>query len=89
MRRATIEDTYDIKINYVFFTRLAVLRGLDIMFSNDLPDNDYSTPAACLYENGRIGCEQVILARNYTYKTGKTEDEVLVDMGLVPKPTDM
>lgn len=82
--QVTIQETYNMQIRYVYFTRLAILRGLDIMFSNDLPDTDYDTPAACLYEEGKINCEQVILARNYTYKTGKPEDEVLADMGLMP-----
>ena len=84
-----LENTYNIQIRFVYFTRLAVLRGLDIMFSNDVQDIDYATPAAQLYEAGKINCEQVILVRNYTYKTGKTEDAVLADMGLVPKAKDM
>ncbi len=86
--QSVIQDTYGIQIRYVYFTRLAILRGLDIMFSNDLPEADYATPAACLYEAGKINCEQVILARNYTYKTGKSEGEVLADMGLVPQTAE-
>jgi len=55
------------------------------MFSNEPVDGNYDTSAACLYENRKIDCEQVILARNYTYKTGKSEDEVLHEMGLIPR----
>ncbi len=83
--KATLEKTYGIHIKVVFFTRLAILRGLDIMFSKGKPDGNHHTPAASLYESGKINCEQVILARNYTYKTGKSEEEVLADMGLSPR----
>ena len=83
----TIRTTYGVDIRIVFFTRLAVLRGLDIMFSNAQQAKNYDTPAARLYDAGRINCEQVILARNYTYKTGKTEEEVLTEMGLFSKET--
>ena len=83
--KTIIRNTYGIDVTVVFFTRLAVLRGLDIMFSHEPADNNYDTSAACLYENRKIDCEQVILARNYTYKTGKTEDEVLREMGLYPR----
>jgi bacteriophage N4 adsorption protein B len=83
--RSTILKTYGIDVTVVFFTRLAVLRGLDIMFSNEPVDSNYDTSAACLYDNRKIDCEQVILARNYTYKTGKSENEVLTEMGLIPR----
>lgn len=83
--RAVIQKTYGIDVTVVFFTRLAVLRGLDIMFSHEPADSNYDTTAACLYESRKIDCEQVILARNYTYKTGKSEDEVLWEMGLYPR----
>ena len=81
---ATIGKAYGIKLKIVFFTRLAVLRGLDIMFSNEPRGKDYDTPASRLYEAGKLNCEQLILTRNYTYKTGKTEEEVLAAMGLSP-----
>ncbi|MBN1778522.1 MAG: phage adsorption protein NrfB [Clostridiales bacterium] len=83
--QAKMEEAYRIKLKVVFFTRLAILRGLDIMFSQKAKSVDYNTPAACLYDAGKINCEQVILARNYTYKTGKTEYRVLTEMGLIPK----
>ncbi|MFH1880259.1 MAG: glycosyltransferase family 2 protein, partial [Bacillota bacterium] len=87
--QAALERTYGIHIKVVFFTRLAILRGLDIMFSKGKPDGDYSTPTACLYEAGKINCEQVIIARNYSYRTGKSEEEVLADMRLIPRTAAM
>ncbi|MBE0601448.1 MAG: hypothetical protein IH607_06635, partial [Firmicutes bacterium] len=80
-----IEDTYDIHIKVVYFTRLAILRGLDIMFSKTNTPVDHNTPANRLYEAGKINCEQLILVRNYTYKTGRTETWVLREMGLIPE----
>lgn len=86
--QATIEKAYGIHAKVVFFTRLAILRGLDIMFSPENKGSDYDTPAVGLYEAGIINCEQVILSRNYAFKTGKPEEEVLADMGLIPKPLE-
>ncbi len=79
-----IESTYGIEVQEVIFTRLAILRGLDIMFSKTDKPVDYNTPANQLYEEGKINCEQLILARNYAYKTGHTETRVLREMGLLP-----
>ncbi|HPJ02327.1 MAG TPA: glycosyltransferase [Candidatus Limiplasma sp.] len=80
-----LESTYGIHIKVVIFTRLAILRGLDIMFSKSAKHADYNTPAYKLYEAGKINCEQVILVRNYTYKTGRTETQILREMGLLPE----
>jgi bacteriophage N4 adsorption protein B len=82
--QAQIENAYGIHLKVVFFTRLAILRGLDIMFSQSNRHSDYNTPATRLYETGKINCEQVMLVRNYTYKTGRTETQVLLGMGLLP-----
>ncbi len=80
-----IESAYGIHMKVVYFTRLAILRGLDIMFSQSDKHTDYNTPANRLYEAGTINCEQLILVRNYTYKTGRTETRILRDMGLLPE----
>ena len=85
----TLETTYHMHIRFVFFTRLAILRGLDIMFSKTKTADNQQTSASCLYDTGKITCEQVILARNFSYKTGKTEEEVLADMGLMPRTAAM
>ena len=80
-----IETRYGIHIKVVYFTRLAILRGLDIMFSQSSKHADYNTKANRLYEAGTINCEQLMLVRNYTYKTGRTETRILREMGLLPE----
>lgn len=80
-----LEANYGIRVKIVYFTRLAILRGLDIMFGQSKKHRDYDTPANRLYKLGKINSDQLILIRNYTYKTGRTETRILTETGLLPE----
>ena len=82
--QAVIEKTYGIKTRMVFFSRKAILEGLDIMYRSSSLLQIFKTAGSRLFEAGKINCEQLILARNYAHRNQTSEDTILHEMGLLP-----
>lgn len=80
--QTTLRNIYGITVNAVVATGDTISRGLDMMYNDKKAVASVKSPALKLYEEGRIGYEQLVLVRNYKYKCGKKESEMLTDMGL-------
>lgn len=78
-----LRKTYSITVKAAFLSKSAILHGLDIMYGKTPGRQTADTLVSRLYQEGKIHYEQVILARNYAYTTGKPESEILLQMGLI------
>lgn len=78
-----LHNTYGICVRAEFLTRGAIERGLQAIYDPKGRAYDADTLTSRLFAEGIINYEQVILARNYCFLLGKTEGEILADMGLL------
>ncbi|MGF6376558.1 adsorption protein B [Clostridiales Family XIII bacterium PM5-7] len=80
--QTVLRTTYDITVNAVFASQIAIENGIDIMFSENR--EKVETPLAIhLAQDSAINYEQAIIAQNYS--KAETEEDVLRYMGLLPE----
>lgn len=79
-----LREKYGYNINSVFASQGVIMRSLDVAYGSllDAGRNDLSV-VSCLYNEGIIGYEQAIIARNYKSTNDQTEVQVLKYMGLL------
>lgn len=77
-----LREKYHISIKAEFLSKEAILHGLKIMYGKE--QTVYPPPdlISRLFEDEKINYEQVIIARNFTYSMGKSENDILLHIGL-------
>lgn len=85
-----LKERYNIRIQAAFLSTSAVREGLDLMYSKT--DRNETSPAyrllKTMMEQDKINAEQAIILRNYHYRLGLSENELLLEMGLITKETE-
>ncbi len=81
--QTTLRNTYGFSVRAVFASRQTIETGLTQMFHSPASASQTESLAETLYDADAISEEQLLLLHSYQHRTGRSERDLLLQMGLV------